>query len=159
MIRMAVRGFLLLVVAALTVSGGADEKANQTDKIDKADKTAKGLKELEGTYKLIHAERDGKVAEKALLETVTIVIHGDEFTLSFSPDDKKVAKIKVTPDDKLSTIDVTPQDGPEKGKTFPGIYKIEGGILTLAFSEKGERPKEFKSDNEVTVLQLKKAEK
>jgi uncharacterized protein (TIGR03067 family) len=119
----------------------------------------KGLKELEGTYKLTYAERDGKAAEKALIETVTVTIKGDEFVMSFSADDKKVSKIKVTPDAKLSTIELTPQDGLEKGKTFPGIYKIEKGELTLAFSEKGDRPKEFKSDNEAILLRLKKAEK
>ncbi len=153
MIRIALRGILLLAVAVFAASSGADEKDKQADKVNK------GLKELEGTYKLVHAERDGKSAEKALIETVTIVIRGDEFTLAFSPDDKKVAKIQVTPDAKPSTIDLTPQDGPEKGKTFPGIYKLEKDILTLAFSEKGERPREFKSDNEVMLLQMQKTEK
>jgi uncharacterized protein (TIGR03067 family) len=153
MMRIALRGVLLLAIAVFAASSGADEKDNKTDPVNK------GLKELEGTYKLIHAERDGKTAEKALIETVTIVIRGDEFTLSFSPDDKKVAKIKVTREAKLPTIDLTPQDGPEKGKTFPGIYKLEKDVLTLAFSEKGERPKEFKSDNEVMLLQMKKTEK
>jgi uncharacterized protein (TIGR03067 family) len=119
----------------------------------------KGLKELEGTYKVVSIEKDGKFAEKAITDTMTVQIKGDEFVVTFSADDKKVAKIKVTPDAKLSNIDVTPQDGPDKGKTFAGIYKLEKTELTLAFSEKGDRPKEFKSDNEVTILRLKKAEK
>ena len=123
------------------------------------DKDAKDAKILEGTYKLVHAERDGVPAEKATLDTVTIVIKGDEFVLSSAPDDKKVAKIKTVPDAKLSTIDFTPQDGLEKGKTFPGIYKLEKGELTIAMSEKGDRPKEFKSDNGAVLLRLKKAEK
>jgi uncharacterized protein (TIGR03067 family) len=119
----------------------------------------KGLKELEGTYKVVLAERDGKPAEKALTDAVTVAVKGDEFTMTFSPDDKKTAKIKVTPDAKPAKIELSPQDGPEKGKTFPGIYKLEKGELTLAFSEKGERPKEFKSDNEAILLILKKSEK
>lgn len=126
---------------------------------DKLPKEDKGLKELEGTYKLVHAERDGKVAEKAVIDTVTVTIKGDELVMTFSPEDKKTAKIKVTPDAKLSTIDLSPQDGMEKGKTFPGIYKVEKGEITLAFSEKGDRPKEFKSDNEAILLRLKKLEK
>src|SRR6185369_6358120 len=115
---------------ALGGFGRADEKGAKDDK---------GLKELEGTYKLVHAERDGKAAEKALIDTLTVTIKGDELVMAFSADDKKTAKIKVTPDAKLSTIELSPQDGPEKGKTFPGIYKIEKGEVTLAFSEKGER--------------------
>jgi uncharacterized protein (TIGR03067 family) len=119
----------------------------------------KGQKELEGTYKVLSIEKDGKMAEKGVIDTMTVQIKGDEFVVSFSAEDKKVAKIKVTPDAKLSNIDLTPQDGSEKGKTFPGIYKLEKGELTLVYSEKGDRPKEFKSDNEAVLLRLKKTEK
>lgn len=142
-------------VALVLVLGAAAGLARADDKEPKD----KGLKDLEGTYKLILAEKDGKMAEKGLTDTVVVVIKGDELTMSFSAEDKKVAKIKVTPDPKLSNIDLTPQDGTEKGKTFPGIYKLEKGELTLAFSEKGDRPKEFKSDNEAVLLKLKKVEK
>lgn len=119
----------------------------------------KAMKELEGTYKLVSAEQDGKFAEKATIETVTVSIKGDEFVLMASPDDKKVSKFKVSTEPKIATIDLSPQDGMEKGKTFPGIYKVEKGELTIAFTEKGDRPKAFTSDNGVMVLRLKKAEK
>ncbi len=118
----------------------------------------KALKELEGTYKIALAEHDGKVAEKGI-ELLTITIKGDEFVMQFTAEDRKVSKIKVTADPKLATIDLVPQDGEAKGKTFPGIYKLEKGELTLAFSEKGDRPKEFKSENEAILLKLKKVEK
>lgn len=118
----------------------------------------KALKELEGTYKIVLAERDGKPADKELTDRATVTIKGDEFALTFGPDDKKVAKIKLA-EGKPPAIDFAPADGPEKGKTFPGIYKIEKGEVTLAFSEKGDRPKEFKSDGEAVLLKLKRAEK
>lgn len=118
----------------------------------------KALKELEGTYKLALAERDGKSADKDLTDKAVVTIKGDEFALTMG-DDKKVAKIKVGGDLKQLTIDLSPTDGPEKGKTFAGIYKVEKGEITLAFSEKGDRPKEFKSDNEAVLLKLKKSEK
>jgi uncharacterized protein (TIGR03067 family) len=155
---------LVLAFAFLSFALGglvpADEKKDEKKEEKKEEKKdEKGLKELEGTYKLVHAERDGKAAEKALVEAVTVTIKGDEFIMSFSADDKKVSKIKVAPDAKLSTIELVPQDGTEKGKTFPGIYKLDKSELTLAFSEKGDRPKEFKSDNEAILLRLKKVEK
>lgn len=142
MTRSAV-AFVLMSVAVAGIAR-ADEKAQ---------------KELEGTYKLAYAERDGKAAEKDLIDAITVTIKGDEFVLSSGPDDRKVSKIKVTPDPKLSRIELTPTDGESKGKTFPGIYKLEKGELTLAFSEGGARPKEFKSDNEAILLRLKKVEK
>jgi uncharacterized protein (TIGR03067 family) len=134
----------LLSVAAVGLGRGDDKAAN----------------ELEGTYKLVSAEKDGKLAEKGLIETVAVQFKGDEFIVSTSPDDKKVAKVKVTPDPKLSTIDFVPADGELKGKTLPGVYKkLENGELAIAYSEKGDRPKEFKSDPDVVVLRLKKVQK
>lgn len=139
-----------VLVLALTSATAADEK---------------GLKELEGTYKITVAEKGGKAAQKELTDTATVTIKGDEFVMAFGPDDKKVAKVKVGGDDKLATIDISPNDGPEKGKTFPGIYKLEKGELTLVFTEKSDRPKlfptddKFKADDDVIVLRLKKSEK
>ena len=43
------------------------------------------------------------------------------------------------------------------GKTFPGVYQVEKGELTLAFSEKEDgRPKALVSDGGATLLKLKK---
>ncbi|VTR91433.1 unnamed protein product [Gemmata massiliana] len=119
----------------------------------------KAIKELEGTYKMAAAEKGGKAAPKELTDVAVVTIKGDELTIAFGPDEKKVAKIKVTADAKPATIDLSPTEGAEKGKTFPGIYKFEKGELTLAFTEKTERPKEFKSDEDVILLKLKKSEK
>lgn len=136
-------GFAVLILA-LAGHASADEKA---------------LKEIEGTYKMITAEKGGKLAPKELTDTATVTIKGDELIISFGAEDKKTAKIKVGGDAKLATIDLNPSDGAEKGKTFPGIYKYEKGELTLAFTEKTDRPKEFKSDDDVILLKLKKNEK
>ncbi|MBY0458269.1 MAG: TIGR03067 domain-containing protein [Gemmataceae bacterium] len=139
-----------LVLAAAAAS--ADEKAM--------------LKSLEGTYKITTAEKGGKSAPKELTDTATIVFKGDEFVIAFG-EDKKVAKIKVGGDDKLATIDLMPQDGAEKGKMFPGVYKLDKGDLTLVFTEKekADRPKflpsdkDFKADDDTIVLKLKKSDK
>ncbi len=133
-----------ILVLALAGTASADEKA---------------LKELEGTYKITTAEKGGKAAPKELIDTASVTIKGDELTISFGVDDKKTAKIKVGGDAKLATIDLSPSEGAEKGKTFPGIYKLEKGELTLVFTEKTDRPKEFKSDDDVILLKLKKSEK
>jgi uncharacterized protein (TIGR03067 family) len=140
------------VFAILAVSLGGLVRADEKEK-------EKDAKELDGTYKIASAEQNGKFAEKATIDTVTVTIKGNEFVLSSAPDDKKVSKIKLTPDAKLALIDFMPQDGELKGKTIPGIYKLEKGELTVAMNESGERPKEFKSDNGVIVLKLKKVEK
>jgi uncharacterized protein (TIGR03067 family) len=118
----------------------------------------KALKELEGTYKVTYMEKVGKVAAKDLTDTLRVTFKGEEMVIKVGEDEKK-AKIKVDASKMPNTIDVLPSEGPEKGKTFPGIYKIEKGELTLAFTEKGDRPKEFKVEGEAVLLKMKKEEK
>ena len=117
----------------------------------------KAQKELEGTYVATTLEKNGKPAPKELTDSMKIVIKGEDLTIKIGEDEKR-AKIKVDGSKTPRTIDVSPSDGPEKGKTFPGIYKIEKGEVTLVFTEKGDRPKEFKSDGEAVLLKMKKAE-
>jgi uncharacterized protein (TIGR03067 family) len=118
----------------------------------------KGLKDLEGTYKVTAMEKAGKTAPKELTDTVKVAFKGSELTIKIGDEDKK-AKIKVDASKTPNTIDIQPTDGPEKGKTFPGIYKLDKGDLTIAFTEKGDRPKEFKVEGDVVMLKMKKDEK
>jgi len=139
--RFAVAGCLMVV--AFTGIVLADEKA---------------LKELEGTYTVTALEKGGKPAPKEIMESLKINIKGENFSITIGPDEKK-AKIKVDASKTPHTIDIMPSDGPEKGMTFPGIYKVEKGELTIVFQEKGtDRPKEFKSEGEGMLMKLKKAE-
>jgi len=139
--RFAVAGGLML--AAMVGTLLADDKA---------------LKELEGTYKVTALEKAGKPAPKEVTDGVTVTIKGDDFTIKLGGDEKK-AKIKADGSKQPATIDITPNDGPEKGKTFPGIYKIEKGELTIVFTEKDARPKDFKGDGDAMLIKLKKDEK
>ena len=118
----------------------------------------KALKELEGTYKVTYMEKVGKVAPKELTETLVVTFKGEELVIKVGEDEKK-AKIKVDASKTPNTIDFVPSEGPEKGKTFPGIYKMEKGELMLTFTEKGDRPKEFKVEGESVLLKMKKEEK
>ena len=47
-------------------------------------------------------------------------------------------------EDRAKTIDAVRNTGPDKGKTEPGIYKIEGDTLTYCVTDIGkERPTAF----------------
>ncbi len=118
----------------------------------------KELKELEGSYTVVSMEKGGMPAPKDLTQKVKVVFKGDSLVINIGGDEKK-AKIKADSAKQPHTIDISPLDGEEKGKTFPGIYKIEKGDLTLAFTEKTDRPKDFKSEGETILLKLKKDEK
>jgi uncharacterized protein (TIGR03067 family) len=139
--RFALAGGLMAVaVAGLAL---ADEKA---------------LKELEGTYKVTALEKGGKAAPDELTKGLTVTFKGDEFLLNVMGEEKK-AKVKVDASKTPRTIDIVPGDGESKGKTFPGIYKVEKGEVTIAFTEEGDRPKEFKSEGQTVLLTMKKDEK
>ena len=136
--RFAVAGGLMVAMCAGIVL--ADDKA---------------LKDLEGSYKVLVLEKAGKTAPKDLIDSVSISIKGDALTINFK-DEKKSAKIKADNSKTPHTLDITPTDGEEKGKTFPGIYKIEKNEVTFVFVEKGDRPKEFKSEGDATLVKMQK---
>jgi uncharacterized protein (TIGR03067 family) len=135
--RFAVAGALLAVGLGGIVL--ADEKA---------------LKELAGTYRVVSAEKAGTPAPKDV-EKVKLTFKDDELTIHTGGGEKK-AKIKVDGTKKPAHIDIMPDDGPEKGKSFPGLYKLEKDDLTLVFTQGADRPKDFTSAGGAMLLKLKK---
>jgi uncharacterized protein (TIGR03067 family) len=121
----------------------------------------KDLKDLDGTYSIVSMQKGGESAKKDLLQKVKATFKGDSLTLLVDDEGKKEekkAKIKTDATKQPHTIDITPAEG--TGVTFLGIYKIEKDDLTIAYTEKqGDRPKDFKSDEGVLLMKLKKDEK
>lgn len=112
----------------------------------------KELKKLEGTYQVKALKKDGMDAPKEVVDSVKgVAIKGGKLIIKVMGEDK-TAKIKVDPTKKPAHIDITPEDGPEKDMTFPGIYSLAKGELTIAFVEGGDRPKDFKADGEKTMM-------
>jgi uncharacterized protein (TIGR03067 family) len=140
--QFAVAGSFLLT--ALATVAWADEKS---------------LKELEGKYAVTHMEKVDKVAEQAKVDSVKLTITGDELVFTIAgKEESKERKAKIKADSSVTphTIDIMPTDGDARGKTFPGIYKIEKNVVTLVFTEEGDRPKDFKAEGKAMLLKLKK---
>jgi uncharacterized protein (TIGR03067 family) len=116
------------------------------------------LEQLEGSYQAVSVNRDGKDEPADRVSTVKAKIAADELTITVK-DKSFPAKIKIDAKAKPATIDIAPSDGPDKGHTFPGIYKVEDGRLVIAFTEKGDRPTEFKGGDGVLLLTLKREKK
>lgn len=110
---------------------------------------------LEGSYKAISLTREGKAEPESVVSTVALKVAGDELT--FTAKGKTFpAKFKLNPKAKPAAIDISPSEGPEKGQTFLGIYKLDKGELQIAFAERGDRPTDFKGEGKTVLVRLKK---
>ncbi len=145
--------FFALVVGLLALGGAATAD-------EKADKQA--LKDLEGTYAIIGLEGKGlKVTEEDIKKMPDaerkIIIKGDQI-ISYFGGKEDPATIKLDASQKPPFIEVSTTKG---GKAYVnyGIYKVADGVLTICTLETGDakdRPKEFKGDEKMIMMVLKK---
>jgi len=125
----------------------------------------KFLKDLEGIYTPTAMTKGGNASPDEALKAVSaVVIKGDTLTIRFKKgekEDEHAGTVVVDAGQKPIAIDLTPKDGPDQGKPVLGIVKVEKGIVTLCFADRGDptdRPKEFVStkDNKYFLIVLKK---
>jgi uncharacterized protein (TIGR03067 family) len=119
---------------------------------------------LEGSWKLVSLESDGRKATAQELEAMKgggWTFKGSELSFEDANAPGK-ASFKVDASKNPKEIDLTALDGPQKGKTGEGIYKLEDGKLSvclrdLAAAAKG-RPKEFatQADSGLGLIVLKR---
>lgn len=111
----------------------------------KGDAAKEELKLLEGSW-LCESVYDGTEKEptpKKELKKITLAINGDKMVQK-DGEHSESGTIKIDPSQKPKKIDVTLLDGPKKGKTGLGIYRLDGDTLTMCLSVPGkDRPSDF----------------
>jgi uncharacterized protein (TIGR03067 family) len=99
---------------------------------------------LDGTYAVKSCEKDGEATPpEELKKFVEVVIKDDMVTIKKEGGQEEKTRIRTDATKKPAQIDCTPQQGDDKDKTHPGIYKLEAGELTIVVAKEGERPKDF----------------
>jgi len=117
----------LLVATAL----GADTEAD--------------LKALEGTWVLDAATMDGRDHTENFAG-MKLTLKGNQFAIDFAENSDK-GTFTIDGSKSPKWIDIkTGENGPFKGKTLPGIYKLDGDKLTLCcHADAKTRPEEFEA--------------
>lgn len=102
---------------------------------------------LDGTWVPIKQELGGDAFPKEVFETQKLTISGNQYTFQAETVDKgtlEYSKGKMT---------VTSTEGANAGKTFPAIYKLENGLLTICYNLGGtESPKGYDTKGEPTYF-------
>jgi uncharacterized protein (TIGR03067 family) len=130
---MLLRQSLLILTAGLLLA--ADEPKTPT-----AEQEAK---KLEGTWKVVSSERDGK-PDEAAKNAVTTFQAGGKLTVKYADGSGGNGTYTLDPSKDPKAIDLVIDFGAHKGMTFPGIYLLEGDTLKVCRAEPGkDRPTEF----------------
>jgi uncharacterized protein (TIGR03067 family) len=112
---------------------------------EKKDDAAADLKAMVGKWKLEKAELGGKDA-LGLLKDLKFEITGPGKYLAQLGEQKDEGTFTVDPSKSPKEMDIKGTGGPNKDKTIPAIYKLDGDTLTIAYElGGGKRPERFES--------------
>ena len=92
--------------------------------------------------------------------TITFTADGKVSFKELKGDRADESSYKTDPKKNPAEIDLIPPPA-EREPTMLGIYKVDGDTLTLCFTAKGERPKEFASPagSKIVLITCKRAKK
>jgi uncharacterized protein (TIGR03067 family) len=127
---------------------------------DPPEDARKEIEKFRGTWKWIFMESEGTKLPEETFKNSRLIMDGEKF-IARDPKETLSGTFTVSVSRKPKTIDVTFNEGPEKGKVFKGIYELEGDTYKVCIALPGkERPTEFVSKPESGhVLEVLRREK
>ncbi len=124
---------ILVCIAAISIIQGA--KGDEPKDADT----------IQGTWGMAAAELGGKPFPEELRKSIEMTLKGTDYIVSVGRQPDR-GTFKLDPLAKPKAIDVTGVEGPNKGRTLPAIYELDGETLRICYDLDGKtRPKEFKS--------------
>lgn len=100
----------------------------------------------QGSWQVVSFTRNETVTPKVITDSIVRIVEKDH--VIWKREGKAFAGTKVEWDTTKTPmwIDVLPDGGPSKGEKIPGIYKVDGNLLTICMADKGKaRPTQFAS--------------
>ncbi len=132
---------LLLVFAACSYAGKEGAAPTDQDKV-------------QGTWTRIFAAISGKAIPPEDIAHHQLVMRGDKYTL-FKEEDKvhDHGAFTLDPGKSPRAIDITEDQGPNKGVTNRGIYLLDGDTFIVCYNlPTMERPTEFTSKPDASIF-------
>lgn len=136
----------ILIFLSVSLLLGAD---TQKDDAVKAE-----TKNLQGTWSVVSAEREGNKVPDDEIKKTTLVIKGDKLiarkTENTPKPEEKITEMSFTldPTKNPKWIDVTYTSGERKDESSQGIYEVKGDTLKICMSRAATRPMEFETKPE-----------
>jgi len=107
---------------------------------------SKAASVLDGKWQAVEAELAGKKFPPRAATSIHLTIDGEKYLVTTDEGEDR-GTVRNLPDEKPSAMDITGTLGPNKGKTFLAIYKLDGDKLVVCYDLGGQaRPKEFKTE-------------
>jgi uncharacterized protein (TIGR03067 family) len=102
------------------------------------------LKQIQGTWKFIARETDGKAATKEELAKMTITFTGDKWEVRDAGKVVQAGTHKFDPSKKPAHLEANVTEGDGKGTTMVGICELMGDTFKVCFDTAGKvRPTSF----------------
>jgi uncharacterized protein (TIGR03067 family) len=101
---------------------------------------------LKGAWTPVKAELAGQPFPEAVLKTISLRLHGGEYEVSVAGKPDK-GTFQIDPSAKPKGMTIVGTEGPNKGRTIPAIYQVQGDTLLICYDLSGkDRPTEFKTE-------------
>ena len=95
---------------------------------------------LEGIWQPLYAEIGGEEAPKMMLEKMEVELAGGQYTVRFGGEIYDYGNYTLDADGHLTLLGT---DGPNAGRTIPGLFKLAGDTLSICYGLAGLRPANF----------------
>jgi len=128
----------------------------------KEDNAVQQKENLQGEWKSLITQGYGKDAPDEERKTIYLTFKGDQLLAKYGEKTAEATYKLILTKAGPSQVDVTVTQGTDsvKGKTFKGIYLLEGNTLKISYRDSGKpRPSTFTDEDEAGVytISFKKA--
>jgi uncharacterized protein (TIGR03067 family) len=110
---------------------------------------------LQGAWVMVSLEIDGEAAPDEQVAAGILLVEGDRYTPTYGGK-AYPETFTVDPGQMPRAIDFTYTDGPRKGETVRGIYKLEGDryVMCRPLRAEDERPRQFATGAESGLVMV-----